>query len=238
MTAFKDYNDIVVKAYECHPKQQEIIDRKKEIIDRLAEYYNFDFKTILFVGFNPAIYSIKNAKLFLTEVNNNAVYKLKNDGIDFEVVENPNRQFDLVVSGDEFLTFAASEDEQRLKIQTLCKLTGSCLMTTVRDYKNLDFKVREFSEPAIIRNNNDMDIFSEIHSWDIKDRYSFTTYNYHSTENSSEFLGKFDRRTLFFKQLAKITSDAGSTNFVVHKNLMYKSLIKKNYEHVITIDFN
>ena len=52
------------------------------------------------------------------------------------------------------------------------------------------------------------------------------------------FMGRYNRRTLFFKQLAKISSDAGALNFVVHKNLMYKSLLKKNYEHVITIEFN
>jgi len=49
--------------------------------------------------------------------------------------------------------------------------------------------------------------------------------------------GIYNRRTLFFKQLAKFTMDAGASNFLVHKNLMYKSLIKKNYEHVISIHF-
>ena len=37
--------------------------------------------------------------------------------------------------------------------------------------------------------------------------------------------------------MAKFSIDAGANNFYVHKNLMYKSLIKKNYEHVITISF-
>jgi len=42
---------------------------------------------------------------------------------------------------------------------------------------------------------------------------------------------------MFFKQLAKFSIDAGAVNFLVHKNLMYKSLIKKNYEHVVSIQF-
>jgi hypothetical protein len=49
--------------------------------------------------------------------------------------------------------------------------------------------------------------------------------------------GPFQRRTMFFKQMAKYTKDAGAVDFMVHKNLMYKSLIKKNYEHVISIKF-
>ena len=43
---------------------------------------------------------------------------------------------------------------------------------------------------------------------------------------------------MFFKQLAKFVYDAGAANFTVHKNLMYKSLIKKNYEHVISVQFD
>jgi hypothetical protein len=50
--------------------------------------------------------------------------------------------------------------------------------------------------------------------------------------------GVFERRTMFFKQLAKFSMDAGAVNFLVHRNLMYKSLLKKNYEHVVSIQFN
>ena len=49
--------------------------------------------------------------------------------------------------------------------------------------------------------------------------------------------GPYNRRSMFFKQMAKFSLDAGGKNFYVHKNLMYKSLIKKNYEHVISISY-
>jgi hypothetical protein len=45
------------------------------------------------------------------------------------------------------------------------------------------------------------------------------------------------RKTMYFKQMAKFCMDTGATDFLVHKNLMYKSLIKKNYEHVISVRF-
>jgi hypothetical protein len=53
-----------------------------------------------------------------------------------------------------------------------------------------------------------------------------------------EAWGPFARRAMFFKQLAKFSHDAGAVGYNVHKNLMYKSLIKKNYEHVISIRFD
>jgi len=43
---------------------------------------------------------------------------------------------------------------------------------------------------------------------------------------------------MYFKQLAKFSLDNGASNFIVHKNLMYKGLVKKNYEHVISITFD
>jgi hypothetical protein len=49
--------------------------------------------------------------------------------------------------------------------------------------------------------------------------------------------GPFARRSMFFKQMANFSIAAGARQFYVHKNLMYKSLIKKNYEHVISISF-
>jgi hypothetical protein len=55
--------------------------------------------------------------------------------------------------------------------------------------------------------------------------------------NDVKITGPFARRSMFFKQMAKFSIDAGAKEFYVHKNLMYKSLIKKNYEHVISISF-
>jgi len=238
MNSYKDYNDITVRAFGCHSRQQEIIDRKKDIMDKVSEYYNMGNGSILFVGFNPAMIAIKSNRLYVSEIDNDGLNCLNKFRVKYEYCANPDKKFDIVVTNDEYFTFTETEESQRLKIQQYCSLTGGCLITTLRDYKNLDFKVREYSEPAIIKNDDTVNIFSEIHHWDTQDRYNFETYNYYLTTNSAEMLGKFKRRTLFFKQLAKISSDSGSNNFVVHKNLMYKSLIKKNYEHVISMDFN
>lgn len=237
MPQFDLYSDIILKAFVLHPKQQEIIDRKVEIVSKISDSYNEDFQKVLFIGFNPAIFALKSRNLYCYQISAQAVSYLHSIKIPIKPLESLKDKFDLIFAADEFFTFVDTEDNQRTLLQNVSSLCSSCIVTTLKDYKNLDFKSREHSDPAIIRKDNDMDVFSEVHSWNMQDRYSFDTNVYHLTNKDATLLGNFKRRTLFFKQLAKITSDCGSNNFIVHKNVMYKSLIKKNYEHVISIDF-
>jgi hypothetical protein len=237
MNSFEQYSNIILQAFLLHGKQQEVIERKQEIIAKISDSYNEDFQKILFVGFNPAIFALKNRDLYCIQIDQKGLDYLHSNKIKIKPLTAIKERFDLIFAVDEFFTFVNDENQQRELIKNFCSITNSCIVTTLKDYKNIDFKSREFSEPAIIRSENNMDSFTEIHNWNLNDRYSYETFTYHLKKNSAEHMGTFNRRTLFFKQLAKITSDAGSTNFLVHKNLMYKSLIKKNYEHVISIDF-
>ena len=43
---------------------------------------------------------------------------------------------------------------------------------------------------------------------------------------------------MYFKQLANFSASSGAISFSVHKDLMYKGLTKRNYEHVITVKFD
>lgn len=237
MNSFETYSSIILKAFLLHGKQQEVIERKNEIISKISDSYNEDFQKILFVGFNPAIFALKNRDLYSVQIDQTGIDYLQSNKIKIKPLTAIREKFDLVFAADEFFTFAETEDQQRELIKNFCAISDSCLVTTLKDYKNIDFKYREFSEPAILRTENKIDSFTEIHNWNMDDRYSFNTYTYHLGETTATHMGTFNRRTLFFKQLAKISSDAGASNFLVHKNLMYKSLIKKNYEHVISIDF-
>jgi hypothetical protein len=150
------------------------------------------------------------------------------------------KKFDSVIAFDEFLTFADSDAEQQKLIQQICSLADQVVISTVRDYKNQEFKDKEFSTPAIIKGSAKSQIFLEYHDWNFKDRASWTTivYEMEYPANNNRNHGPYNRRTMYFKQLAKFSADAGSTHFQVHKNLMYKSLLKKNYEHVISMIFD
>jgi hypothetical protein len=238
MTEFCKYSDVIFDAFCLHSKRREIIDRKHEIIDKIIEFYNSGVDSVLFVGFNPAILSFKAKEIYVTEISDTVFNWILAQNVDVKRLDvTAPKKFDLVVAFDEYLTFAESESEQKLQIDTLCKFSSGMIITTIKDYKNQDFKDREYSQPAMIKSNGKLTAFTEIHEWDQQDKNIWQTALYQLSGMTSACRGIYNRRTLFFKQLAKFTMDAGASNFLVHKNLMYKSLIKKNYEHVISIHF-
>jgi len=180
----------------------------------------------------------------VTEISDQAQSFLKSKGIKFTYIpeadlSNYKKSFDCVIAMDEYFTFADSDQAQQIAIARICNLATAFVISTVRDYKNQDFKDREFSSPALVRSGSTSKIFLESHDWDMKDRTRWNTmvYEIDQPSDAMKSYGVFERRTMFFKQLAKFSMDAGAVNFLVHKNLMYKSLIKKNYEHVVSIQF-
>ena len=238
MDKFYHYNDVVFDAFNLHTRQKEIIERKHEIIEKIIEFYNYGCSSILFVGFNPAILTWNLGEVTVTEISDRAKNWLVSNNVAFKEFDpTAQKKYDIIVAFDEYLTFATSEQEQKIKIDNLCKYAGNAIITTVKDYKNQDFKDREYSQPAIIRNNKGLTAFTEIHDWDVKDKNVWSTAVYQLNGTQCECKGVYSRRSLFFKQLAKFSMDNGAKDFLVHKNLMYKSLIKKNYEHVISICF-
>ena len=241
---FSDYTDAVLAALQHNPRLDDVVARKQEILDGVYRTENLEPTSVLFVGFNPAILSCRAETLAVTEISVVARKFLDDQGIKYVYIapsEIPSyrKKFQCVVAMDEYFTFADSDQDQQDKIAKICSLATSFVISTVRDYKNQDFKEREFSQPAVIRNGQVGRLYFEAHNWDMRDRtlWTSTVYEIDNSTNELVVYGAFQRRTMFFKQLAKFSMDAGAVNFLVHKNLMYKSLIKKNYEHVISIQF-
>ena len=239
---FADYTDAVLSALIFNPRFDDVVARKQEILDGVYRTENLEPTSILFVGFNPAILSCQAKTVAVTEISDQAQAFLKSKNVKFSYIDSADlpkhqKQFQCVVAMDEYFTFADSDQAQQDKIAKICNLATAFVVSTVRDYKNQDYKDREFSQPVSVRNGKDTRIFLENHDWDLKDRTLWDTMIYEIEGSSLKTYGIFDRRTMFFKQLAKFSMDAGAVNFLVHKNLMYKSLIKKNYEHVVSIQF-
>lgn len=235
---FQNYSDIIFKAFLSSLRPNEITERKSEIVREVARANNIIVRSVMFVGFNPAIIDISAdvEQVYLYQCSPEIVSWLQEAGIEAHTIDPHNCEpVDMVVAADEYFTFADSESEQTAKIAELLATTRKVLVTTVKDYKNQEFKDREYSQPAIIKTEGDRIAFVEIHDWDQQDRAHWQTSVYELHRGSCEYRGQYERRTLFFKQLARATHDLGAKNFLVHKNLMWKSLIKKNYEHVISI---
>lgn len=242
---FEQYTDAVLSALQYNPRQQDVIAKKQQILESVYTTENLTPTSVLFVGFTPAILTCQAREIAVTEISKTAQQFLKAQGVNFNFIDRADlpkfsKQFQAVIAMDEYFTFAKSDQEQQTKISEICSLATDFVVSTVRDYKNQDFKDRDFSLPVGVRNGSNVRIFLESHDWDLKDRTRWNTmvYEIDETANSMKSYGVFERRTMFFKQLAKFSMDAGAVNFLVHKNVMYKGLLKKNYEHVVSIQFN
>jgi hypothetical protein len=195
------------------------------------------------LGFNPVVLVDTTKEIFITEISDAARSYLSDAGIQFTYIPREKliegkHKFDSVIALDEYFTFANSDNDQKNKVSEICNLALEYVITTCKDYKNQEFKDREFSVPALIKNTRSDNVFLEYHNHDHQDRNSWHTNVYQISNNVLDYHGPYARRALYFKQLAKFSHDAGAVGFNVHKNLMYKSLIKKNYEHVISIRFD
>jgi hypothetical protein len=244
MTDFARYTDSVLTALKFNPKAQDVITKKQEILDSIYQFHNMVPTSVLFLGFNPTILSCRAKTIAVTFISESARQYLSDAGVNYTYINedqlpNYTKQFEAVIAFEEFFTFADSDTDQLNTVKMICSLASEYVISTLRDYKNQDYKDREFSQPIVIRNNNEGLVYTELHDWDIKDRANWKTTIFEVTNPGHELTtyGPFDRHTMYFKQLAKFSMDSGASDFLVHKNLMYKSLIKKNYEHVISIRF-
>ena len=239
---FATYTEASLHAYKFNPKSQEVIERKREILTSIAQHHNKQPTSILFYGFSPLMLCSTAKMIAVTDINDEIKKSLDSAGVKYVYIKEADlqeykKQFDWVVATDEYFTFADTEEEQLAKIQQVSDLAKNVIVTTLRDYKNQDFRDREFSQPLAVRNGKDSKIFLEYHDHDYNDKNAWKTTVHEMTGNDVKITGPFSRRSMFFKQMAKFSIDTGAKEFYVHKNLMYKSLIKKNYEHVISISF-
>lgn len=240
---FESYTSCLLDAFLMHAKPAEVLKRKKEIIDEIAMFHNYTPSSVLYVGFNPLILVDTTKNIYVTAISEKARIYLDKSGVKVTYISEDKlsayyKKFESVIALDEYFTFAASDIEQKEKVTEICSLAVEYVITTCKDYKNQDFKDREFSIPALIKNISSDNIFLEYHDHNSQDRASWQTTVHQISNNTLTTSGPFARRAMFFKQLAKFSHDAGAAGFNVHKNLMYKSLIKKNYEHVISIRFD
>ena len=244
MKAFAALGDVNLLALENNTKVSDVVGKKQDILDNLAQYYNLSPTKILFVGFSSFVLAKFPQEISITAISDEVQDYLTEQGVKFKYIPEVElldyrKQFEVVVAVDEYFTYADSDNTQKDLVTQICSLATDYVITTLRDYKNQDYKDREFSQPAMVKSNKGNILFLENHNWDNTDRsnWSSVIYAIDQAKNTMSSFGNFARRTMYFKQLANFSHAVGAADFVVHKNLMYKGLIKKNYEHVITITF-
>lgn len=239
---FLEYSNISFRAFEASSKKQEIIQRKASIVESVYQHHKINPQCVLFIGFNPALFACTAPNIYVTEIDDLAQLHIQNQNPNVQFVSidnlfNYEKYFDVVVALEEFFTFTNSENNQRVQFEMICKATKRLVITTLRDYKNQEFKDREFSLPAVVKTDQETNVYLEYHDYDNTDRNAWCRVVYEIAGKNLIYNGPFECRNMYFKQCAKFGYDMGAKEFLIHRNIMYKSLIKKNYEHVISILF-
>lgn len=239
MISFTQYSDVLFNGFVNNQKSSDFLYKKQNILDEILNYYELNTNNVLFVGFNPWMLTMGSTPFKATQISQQVQDYLTACGCIYSLVDLDNitpKSSEIAVACDEYFTFAESDDDQKYLVQQLSAATSGIIITTLRDYKNQDFKDKEFSQAILISGEFDDRIYLEHYQYDVADKNAYTGTIYEVSTEMQRY-GPFARRNMYFKQLAKFSLDNAAENFYVHKNIMYKSTIKKNYEHIITIKF-
>ena len=146
-------------------------------------------------------------------------------------------KFDYVIAPDEFLTYAEDEGEQKQILSLISNIADIAFVTTIKDYKNMYSNQRYFEEPFVLRTDNGDAIVVRKREWDQVDRQAWIQENFIIHNEELYICKRYNRRTMYFKQLAKFAYDLGSKSFSVDKKSMYKPAFSKTFEYIVTITF-
>lgn len=223
---FQKYNTVVDAAFSELIRKDELVIKKTQNIQRILA--DKSVKTVLHLGYGPLAVGLRDAGYAVVLADCEDLHGF--DAVDF------NLRYDAVIAPDEYFTFAASEDEQRHLLETVFDITRKVLITTLSDYKNMPDNRREFGDPQSYKTVNGSVVYLERNVRDNKSSWQTKVYKISDNDQCTTF-GPFQRRGLYFKQLARMSEDSGSTGFEFQKNIMYKGMTKKCYEHVIVVNF-
>lgn len=216
--------------------------KTKSIINACGENPDTSSDSFLVIGPNILPFGLNSLGADTTKINGLPYYGdqpcacKEHDGELADFVAQ-GQQFDWIIAPDEWITFAESEQEQKQMLSLVSKVARKGFFTTIKDYKNMYANQRYFEEPFVLRSNKGDAILIRQREWDQTDRQAWLQKNYIIHNNELVTCEPLRRRTMYFKQLAKFTSELGATSFTVEKQNMYKPAFSKTFEYVVCIKF-
>lgn len=223
----------VIKSFYTSEYLENNCKTKAGLIQKVFESVSHIPGEIFFATYNPVAELLADS--FNVTVNEDYATCVVNSNIKLAPFDD-SKTYDTVILLDEYLTYLATEQEQKDCLELISKITKGWAITTLADYKNLaPYKKNQVESSLDTKHNK---ILIEHHVASAVDKQAWQTY-FHTIEQYSKLttIGPYDRRTMYFKQLAKYTADLGAQEYVVQKNILYKGFGKKNWEHVITVRF-
>ena len=144
----------------------------------------------------------------------------------------PAEQFDVVLALDSYFTRFSTEQSQKDAIALAHGLTKNTLVTTIKDFKNIKSIDRLIDPPMVINSKIDSHVFVCHREWDTQDKQRFTEVMYQLSNGEMKSFTREEKRTLYFKQLAKYIHDLGCSSFKISQTQFYKNLFSRSYEYI------
>ena len=227
-------------------KIQQVIDNSRwleqaqakfDILDKLFVNLDISPNTILLTSFNPIVILLENHYDCIVVADQSLKYAWQSKSEFVDNIKDLKEKFDVCLALDEYFTYVETEQEQRTLLEDIKAVTDGYLITTLQDYKNSAPHKRSQVDTIATYGTSESIILDQ-NILDKNNRQNWKNYIYY-IENHSDLtvLGPENRRTMYFKQLAKYSSDLNGSDYVIQKNLLYRGFFKKNYEHIITLRF-
>ena len=86
MTGFATIGDVNVLALENNSRTQDVVNKKQDILDGLAQYYNLAPTSILFVGFSSFALARFPQEIAITAVSEQVQQYLKSQGVKLSLI--------------------------------------------------------------------------------------------------------------------------------------------------------
>ena len=207
---------------------------KVEILQKLFGGLQIQPKTILFTHFNPIVLLLEKSYNCVVVGDQSLKYAYQSSSTFIDSIGQIKQLVDVTIALDEYFTFAVTENDQRQLLSDIKAVTRGYLVTSLQDYKNNAPHKRNHVESGVYGDT----IILEQSQTDKNNKQNWQTHIYFIENNRDlTVIGPTDRRTMYFKQLAKYSSDLGGSEYVVQNNMLYRGFFKKNYEHIITVKF-
>lgn len=200
------------------------------------------FKNLLILGFNPMLWKIcpedPNFEYNMLCYDKEQIEFCKNHE-DLKHINTyhvdelePKEQFDCVAALDSYFTRFSTEAEQRNAIKLAHSFTKNTLVTTVKDFKNIKSIDRLIDPPMVINSKKGSHVFVCHREWNTKDKQQFNETLYQLCCGELKSVVTEQKRTLYFKQLAKYIHDLGCKDFKISQTQFYKNLFSRSYEYI------
>lgn len=153
-----------------------------------------------------------------------------------EFYESDNsKKYDTVLALDEYFTYTEDEETQKQLVNSAIKMLkpGGMLLTSIRDYRNNPVHKRNLGDSSYINISNTHHIIVEVNSPGSVDSQVWKQTNFViKNDDAATAYELGNRRTIYFKQLAKYCNDANSKQFGVLRENFWRTPWKRSTEHI------